>query len=103
MARTRGGHVGRRGRGHRSGRGRGRGRGHIIQDNRAELVELVNISTRGPAFPRASPPSLASVGNNRNRMRNAQMDSQQDNSTSVVPIMLFENVPKRARNNYQPP
>ena len=47
MARTRGGHVGRRG--HGSGRGRGRGRGHSMQDNKAELVELVNVrpTTRG--------------------------------------------------------
>ena len=49
--RTRGGHIRSRGRGCGSGRGRGRDRRHGIQDNRAELVELVNISTRGQAFP----------------------------------------------------
>ena len=71
MARIRGGHIESRGHGRRSGRGRSRGRGHGVQNNRVKLVELVNISTRGRAFPQASPSSLASVGNDRNEMRNA--------------------------------
>ena len=57
MTRTRGSYIGSQGRGRGLGRGRGRGRGqgrgrgYGIPDNRAELVELVNISTRGRAFP----------------------------------------------------
>ena len=31
------------------------------------------------------------------------MDSQQDSSAPAVPVMLFKNVPTRARNNYQSP
>ena len=42
MARTRGGFIG--GCGH--GQGRGRGRRYGVQNDRAELIELANLSTR---------------------------------------------------------
>ena len=98
IARTRGSHI--RSQGHRRGRGRGRGQGRGrecgIQDDRAKIVELDNISTRGRVFPQASPSSSASIGNERNGIRNAQIDSQQDSSILAASISIYENVLKRA-------
>ena len=63
---------------------------------------MANISTRGRAFPRASPPSSASVGSDRNGMYNARIDSQLDSSALAVPIMFFRNLLRIVQNNYQP-
>ena len=65
-------------------------------------VELANISTRGQALLQASSSSLALVGNARNEMHNAQIDSQQDSSVPAASISIFKNVPRRAGNNYLP-
>ena len=73
MAKTRGSLIGGRGcgRGHGSGRGRGRGKESGVQNDRAELVKLANISTRSRAFVWESSLSLTSVGNGRNELPNA--------------------------------
>ena len=71
---TRAGHLG--GRSHRRGRGWDRGRGCGIQNNRAELVELANISIRDRALSQALSLSLVSVGNERNKIRNDRMNSR---------------------------
>ena len=47
MAKIGGSYIRGQGRGHGRGGGRGGGRGCGVQDNKAELVKLANVSTRG--------------------------------------------------------
>ena len=41
-----------------------------------------------------------SVGNESDALRDERTGSRQDSSVSAVPIMLFKNVPRRARNSH---
>ena len=103
MARTRGGMTENQNRGIGRGRARGRGRVVGVQSEDVRMVDRADVPARRQVPIRESPPSSASVGNERGDEPNVRAVSFQGSSMSAASASIFEHVPRRARNMYHAP